>query len=69
MQWYTYLYENKIFTNKWDPALFGKGKAWVAGKGKERVGLIKSLIYTRMEKMWLGRGMKDRSEKSKFVSW
>ena len=41
-------------TNKWDTALFGKGKAGVAGKGKERVGLFKSLIYVRMEKMCLG---------------
>jgi len=26
MQLYNYLYENTMFTNKWDAALFGKGK-------------------------------------------
>jgi hypothetical protein len=26
---------------------FGKGKDWIVGKGKERVALIKSLIYMR----------------------
>jgi len=51
-----------MFTSKWDTTLFWKGKAWVAGKGKERVALIKSLIYERMEKMWLGRVMKDQSK-------
>jgi len=62
MLWYTYLYENTMFTNKWDPALFGKGKTWVAKKGNERVALIKILIYARMEKMCLGLAMKDWSK-------
>ncbi len=44
---YTYLYENRMFTNKWDTALFGKGNAWAASKVKTRVALIKSLIYAR----------------------
>jgi len=52
MFWYT------MFTNKWDAALFGKGKAVVAWKGKERVALIKSLIYPRV---WRGT-MNDQSK-------
>ncbi len=43
MLWY-YLYENTLFTNKWDAALFGKESAWEVGWGRERVALIKSLI-------------------------
>jgi len=39
MLWYNYLYENTLFTNKQDEALFGKGKAWVAGWGKENVDI------------------------------
>ncbi len=34
-----YLYEIRMLTNKQDAALFGKGKAWVAGWGKESVGI------------------------------
>jgi len=44
---YNYLYENIMFTNKWDTALFGKESAREVGGGVERVALIKSLIYTR----------------------
>jgi len=44
---YNYLYEKKMFTNKWDAALFGKESAREAGGGVERVALIKSLIYSR----------------------
>ncbi len=47
MLWYNYLYENTMFTNKWDEALLGKENAWGAGGGVERVALIKSLIYVR----------------------
>jgi len=36
---YTYLYENTMFTNKLDPALFGKEKAPEAVWGKESVGV------------------------------
>ncbi len=36
---HNYLYENRMFTNKQDAALFGKGKAWVAGWGKVSVGV------------------------------
>jgi hypothetical protein len=39
MLWYTYLCENKMFTNKLDPALFGKGKAQEAVWGKESAGI------------------------------
>ncbi len=35
---HNYLYENTVFTNKQDATLFGKGKAWVAGEGKEGDG-------------------------------
>ena len=45
MLWYTYLYENILFTNKWDAALIIERKealgAWV---DENRVALIKSLI-------------------------
>jgi len=51
MLWHIYLYENIMSTNKRYSALFGKGKAWVAGWGK--VALIKSLIEAR-EKYVLG---------------
>ncbi len=56
MLWYTYLYENTMFTTKLDPSLFGKGKAWEAGWGKERkvLVLIKSLIYVREKRGTLG---------------
>jgi len=43
-----------MFTNIWDAGLLGIGKARVVGKEKERVALIKSLIYARMEKMRRG---------------
>ena len=39
------LYENTMFTNKLDPALFGKGKDWE--KERKVLALIKSLIYAR----------------------
>jgi len=39
MLWHNYLYENILLTNKRDAALFGNGKAWVAGEGKESVGI------------------------------
>jgi len=45
-------YENTMFMNKQDAALFGKRKAVVAWKGKDRVTLIKDLIYARV-----GRGV------------
>jgi len=45
MHQYSYLYENIIFTNKRDAALFlGKESALGAAGGVERVALIKSLI-------------------------
>jgi hypothetical protein len=47
MQSYTNLYENTIFTIKWDEALLGKENAWEARGVVERVALIKSLIYER----------------------
>jgi len=40
MSRYTYLYENRMFTNKMRCSILG-------GKGKDRVALIKSLIYMR----------------------
>jgi len=44
---YTYLYGNSMFTNKMGHSILGKGK--------ERVALIKSLIYTRVERCaWRG---------------
>ena len=46
-----------MFTNKLDTALFGKGKAVVALKGKDRVALIKSLIYARVLKRHVLRGV------------
>ncbi len=36
---HNYLYEIIMFTNTQEAALFGKGKAWVAGSGKENVGI------------------------------
>ncbi len=30
---HSYLYENIMFTNKWDAALLGKENAWEAGGG------------------------------------
>jgi hypothetical protein len=65
MIWYNFLHENTTFTNKWDAELFGKGKAWVAGRGKERVVPIKSLIYPIIEKMHLG----VRYERSIRIDW
>ena len=47
MLWYNYLYENTMFTNKWDATLLGKENAWDARGGVERVVPIKSLIYVR----------------------
>ena len=45
MLWYTYLYENILFTNKWDAALIIERKdAWEASEEESRVPLIKSLI-------------------------
>jgi len=38
---HTYLYENRLFTNKY----LGKKNAWEAGGVGERVGIIKILIY------------------------
>ncbi len=63
MLWYTYLFENTVFTNKRDSELFGNGKAWEAGEGKEKVlALIKSLICAGVEKMRLGRTIKYQSK-------
>ena len=59
MQSYTYLYGNKMFTNKWDAALFG----W---KRKDKVALNKSLIYTRVWKRRL-RGALWKYERSKVI--
>ena len=54
MLWYTYLYENKLFTNKWDAALFIERKdAQEAGVEEGRVALIKSFIM-RDRKIVLG---------------
>ncbi len=61
MLWYTYLYENTMFTNKWDAALFGKWKAVVEWKGNYRFALIKSLIYKRV---WRGDSCGMRYERS-----
>ncbi len=47
MQLYNYLYENTMFTNKWDAALWGKENTWEARGGEERVALIKNSIYAR----------------------
>ena len=45
MLWYTCLYENILFTNKWDTALILERKdAWEASEEENRVALIKSLI-------------------------
>jgi hypothetical protein len=44
MQRFTYLYENRMYKNKMILSIF-----W--GKGKDRVSIIKSLIYARV-----GRG-------------
>ena len=45
MLWYTYLYENILFTNKRDAAFIIERKAALGGCVEEdRVGLIKSLI-------------------------
>jgi hypothetical protein len=38
------------------------GKAWVTGKERKVLALIKSLIYAKVEKNELGRAMKDRSK-------
>jgi len=51
---YTFLYENTMFTKKWDPALFTKGKAWETVWVKENVGVNKSLIYARGKRGALG---------------
>ena len=54
MFWYTYLYENILFTNKWDVALIIERKdAWEASEDESRVPLIKSLIM-RDRKIALG---------------
>jgi len=44
MHRYSYLYENIMFTNKWDAALFWERKAL---NELEEFALIKSLIYAR----------------------
>ena len=45
MLWFTYLYENILFKNKWDPALIIERKdAWEASEEESRVAIIKSLI-------------------------
>jgi len=44
MQSYSYLYENTMFTNKWDSTLWGKENAREARGEVERVALIKSFI-------------------------
>ena len=41
MLWYTHLYENIFFINKWDTALFRERKVAL---GRDRVAVIKSLI-------------------------
>ncbi len=52
MLWYTYLYENIMFTNKLDEALFRKENAWVEGGVRDKWALIKS--FTRDRKDALG---------------
>ncbi len=48
MQLYNYLYEHTMFTNKQDSALLGKEKSLRSKRrSRERVALIKSLIYAR----------------------
>ncbi len=47
MHWYSYLYENIMFTNNEMRHCFGKESALGAGGSVERVALIKSLIYAR----------------------
>ena len=45
MFWYTYLYENILFTNKWDAALIIERKdVWEACEEENRVAIIKSFI-------------------------
>ena len=51
MLWYTYLYENILFTNKWDAALIME--AWEFSDEESRVVIIKSLIM-RDRKVVLG---------------
>ena len=54
MLWYTCLYENILFTNKWDAALILERKdAWEANEEEDIVALIKSLT-TRDRKVALG---------------
>ena len=44
MLWYTILYENILFTNKWDAALLIERKdVWEASEEESRGPLIKSL--------------------------
>jgi len=45
-----------MFTNKKRCSIFGKGKAVVAWKGKDRVAFIKSLVYTRLLKRHVLQG-------------
>jgi hypothetical protein len=44
MQSYNYLYENTMFTNKREAALFGKGKCFRSKRRRGSCALIKSLI-------------------------
>ncbi len=47
MLWYNYLFENTMFTNKWEAAFIGKENVLGARGVVERDALIKSLIYAR----------------------
>jgi len=49
MLWYTYLYENIMFTNKMRHSIIWKGNAWEAGWVRKVLALIKSLNYAREE--------------------
>jgi len=51
MLWYTYLYENRMFTNKMRRSIIWKGNAWEAGWVRKVLALIKSLIYSR--RVWI----------------
>jgi len=49
--------KTQFLQTKWDAALFGKGKDWVAGKERKVLALIKRLIYVRekigaLEELW-----------------
>ncbi len=66
MLWYTYLFENTMFTNKMRHGKFGKENVWEAGWVRKRVALIKSLIYARKKRHPWGVFVKDWAVN---VSW